>query len=30
MVTVGFEPTKLYAEDLESPPFDQTWVYYLV
>ena len=25
---VGFEPTKHYATDLESAPFDQTWVYW--
>ena len=23
---MGFEPTKLYATDLESAPFDRTWV----
>ena len=25
---VGFEPTKHYATDLESAPFDRTWVYW--
>ena len=25
---MGFEPTKLYATELESAPFDRTWVHW--